>query len=48
MTDPLVPVIEVWLQFYFSLPVAIQAFVSLHFGLILVTALLSLFFRTKH
>lgn len=48
MINPLIEPIEVFLEIYFCLPLAIRSYIDLRFGVILVTSIIAVMFRAKH
>lgn len=48
LVNPLQPVFEWFMTLYSLLPLAVRQFINLVLGLVVVTAIFSLFFRSRH
>lgn len=47
LTNPLAPVVELWLTFFNALPLPFRTFLGLSLGLLLVTSLLAIAWKIK-
>lgn len=48
MIQPLYAAYEVWLTFYYALPLPFQAFYNLYWAMFVVLCIVLLLFRSKH